>query len=249
MIVVVITCVVVIGALVVANLRLRDRWNELESFARDTAEERDRAREEAATATTAVELAQQERDEALDRVSRARRDAAEVANRLSAEASARVSVEEELVAVRDELHEARSAGVGGLADRLWHLSVRQAEHTWRLSVAVDPDADSPFGGEQGSFRTAVEIELDAAREESGAVFEVEWTGEAEVPTGRAVVGMALIRDLVNALGTTADQTTLTISSTPAALEISVAATDAGGAALSVDLPAELESAPGVARIE
>ncbi len=249
MLVVVITCVVVIAALVVANLRQRARWDELETIARDTAAERDAADTRAVAAETATLAAERARDEALERVQRSRRDAAEVANRLSAETAARAEIESELASAREELEAARSASADGTIEQLWQLSLRRTEQTWRLSVAVDPSAPSPLAGTDDAFRTAVEIEIDAAREEAGAVIEVEWAGDAPVPEDRAALGLALVRDVIATLGTTAERTAVTISCGVDALELTVEALDPDGQPLPVPLPDGLEASPGTARIE
>lgn len=249
MLVVVITCVVVIVALMAANLRQRSHLQELEALARDTADERDAADARAAAAATATIAAERARDEALERVQRSRRDAAEVANRLSAETAARASVEAELVAIREELAAAESTGADGTVEQLWQLALRRAEQTWRLSVAIDRTGPSPLADTEDPFRTAVEIEVDAAREEAGAVIEIEWVGDAPVPAHRAAVGLALVRDLVDSLGTTADRTTMTVRCEDDALEVGVEALDVDGRPLPVPLPAGLEMAPGAARIE
>ncbi len=249
MLVVVITCVVVIAALVVANMRQRTRLSELETLARDAADQRDVAETRTAAAEAATVNAERARDEALERVQRSRRDAAEVANRLSAATAARAGIEAELASVRQELEAARNAGTDGTIERLWQLSLRRAEATWRLSVAVDPSSASPLDDAGDPFRVAVEIEVDAAREEAGAVIETEWSGDAPVPVDRATVGLALVRDVVDSLGTAAERTTLTITRTADALELTVDAVDADGRQMPVTLPAELETSPGTARIE
>lgn len=249
MLVVVITCVVVIAALVVANLRQRTRMQELEALARDTADERAAADARAAAAETAMLAAEHARDEAIERVQRSRRDAAEVANRLSAETAARAELESELDSVRQDLAAALDAGNDGTLEQLWQLSLRRVEQTWRLSVAVDPSSPSPLDDSDDPFRTAVEIEVDAAREEAGAVIETEWSGDAPVPVSRATVGLALVRDVVDSLGTSAERTTLTLSRGVDALELTVDAVDADGRQMPVSLPADLETSPGTARIE
>ncbi|WP_436795403.1 hypothetical protein [Actinospongicola halichondriae] len=247
MIAVVITCVVVIAALVVANLRLRSHVEAVTDLGRVTADERDAARAEAAVAADDATLARKQRDEALERGHRSRRDAAEVANRLSAETGARASLETELEVVRGELEEMRSAAA--LVDVLWNLSVRQAESTWRVSVAVDRDAVSPFVQTRDAFRTAVEIEVDAAREEAGADLELSWDGDAPVPTAHALLALAVVRDVVNALGTTTARTMLTVRRLDDAVEVAVGAVDGDGQVVAVPFPAGLETSPGTVRVD
>ncbi len=248
MIVVVITCVVVIVALVVANLRLRTRGDELAALARATADERDSARSDASACADEAATVRRERDDALDRGNRSRRDAAEVANRLSAETAVREARESELDATRRALEVARAAGVGGLADVLWDLSLRQAEATWRLSIAVDPSAPSPLAACIDPFRTAVEIEIDAAREESGAVIELTWIGDGATASEHSVVALAIVRDVINQVGTAAASTTLTIACLDDAVELTVDSVDDDGEPVEVAMPHQPDAKPGWARI-
>lgn len=246
MIAVVITCAVVVAALVVANLRLRSRIDVVTDLGRVVADERDAARAEAATAVDAAALARKQRDEALERGHRSRRDAAEVANRLSAESAARAALESELGELRAAVDEPR--GPDELAEVLWGLSLRQAEVTWRVSVAVDREVASPLADADDPFRTAIEIEVDAAREEAGADIELSWVGTADVGHAHAVVALAVVRDVVHAVGTTADRTTLVVSRLGDAVELVVDSFDAEGRPVAVPLPDGLESAPGRVRI-
>lgn len=265
MVVALVVCALVIVALVASLLRLRARADELARLVDDTRAERDRAGDERAAATARADELAQERDDALERVNRARRDAAEVANRLRDETNTRTDVERELTQVRAELEAARTELVeaaaaasvavrepgedASRAESLWALMLRQVEHTWRVSVALGSEESSPLEGDGDPFRTAVEIEVDAAREEGGAAVDLVWSDDAGSPEPeQAAVALALVRDLIATLGTSAGRTKLTLALAGDGIEVGVEAVDDAGAPIKVELPAALEIEPGRARI-
>ena len=248
MLVFVIISVVIIIAMAVVDLRLRRRVEELTEAATRTAGDLDRAQAEVHEAGTATAAALVERDDALERVSRARRDAADVANRLREETAAKVGLERRLQDAEDEVVVARAAGPRVLASVLWELAIRESEQRWRVSVAVDPDAPSPIEGAGDRFRAAVEIEVDAAREESGASIDLTWKGETIPEPERAVAALALVRDVITAHGTSAATTAITIDCAEDAIGIVVEAVGSGGDPLAVAIPESFEVEPGRARI-
>ncbi|MDZ7675934.1 MAG: hypothetical protein U5K30_12810 [Acidimicrobiales bacterium] len=265
MVVALVVCALVVVALVVAVLRLRAWIDELTRLLDDTRGERDQSRTDASQATARAEELVQERDDALERVNRARRDAAEVANRLRDETTARTETESELDKLRSELDDVRaeladSAAAAGAAVRepgadasyaeaLWALLLRQVEHTWRVSIALGPDDTSPLADAADPFRAAVEIEVEAAREEGGAAVDLVWADGATSPgPAPAALALALLRELIARLGITAGRTQLTVSPGDEHIDVRVEAVDDGGAPMTVELPTSLEVEPGVARI-
>lgn len=248
MLAVVVICVVVIVALVVAIVRLRAHVRELTDFMVQTGAERDRAVADAETNRVAVQAAVGERDDALERVNRARRDAADVANRLRDETMEKEGLERALDEARSALAVAEAAQDASAPAVLWDLSVRESEHRWRISVAVDPGAESPIASADDPFRAAVEVEVEAAREESGAALDLVWKGEVRPTDERAVVALALVRDVIATHGTAAANTTVTIDCRADAVEVQVDAVDPDGAPIAVSIPAPLEREPGRALI-
>jgi hypothetical protein len=298
-----VVAVIVAVVLAVLLVRTRSRVEELESTVRSALVERDERMAELRVAREATSVAERQRDEALERVQRARRDAADVANRLREETAARSQVEADLtvavVALEEArgseseaaaaleearnalidtnraLDEARAAGSAGAptavasagtdgsdgstapvdpagtryGEEMWALALRATEHTWRVSVAPGLGVDSPIAGSDNPFRTAVEVEVDAAREEAGAELELNWgDGPVQPPPECAALALALIRDVIAELGTTAARTDLTVCAAPDAVDVRVAAVDETGTEMAVPLPPSLEMAPGHARV-
>ena len=243
MIVVVITCVIVIAVLVFVHVRQCRRIDELEGVIRQIIAERDRADEARAEAqNTAVESAAA-RDDALERVNRAKRDAAEVANRLSDERERVGGLEAELAASREEVATLERAAERDDSGILWELMRRHTEHTWLVSIAVGEDEPSPFESDADPFRTAVEIEVDAAREEAGAAVELAWSGDegARVAPARAALTVALVRDVLGALGTSAASITIAIDISSDHIDVAIAAEADDGSPIEIVVPDGLET--------
>lgn len=247
MLVVVVLCVVLVIALTIVHFRLSARVDALHGVAAELTDERDAVTARADATAADLDAARLERDEALERVNRARRDAADVANRLRDETAAKDALSRELADAHDAL-EAAAAQSTGPAAVLWDLAVRESEHRWRVSVAVDPSTGSPLDGATDRFRAAVEVEVDAAREESGAALDLVWKGETPPGAERAVVALALVRDVIATHGTAAAATTITIDCRDDAVEVSVDAVGADGTPVDVSIPDAIAVEPGRARI-
>ena len=225
-----------------------------------------RLEHEAAEHEARITAATGERDDALEREKRARRDAAEVANRLRDETAARTAAQSELEAAstsRDELQRTVRAltdeieavqaapplpeGDEGGADVLWALTLDRIERTWRTSIALHAEEPSPFAGAGDAFRTAVGIVVDAAREEAGADIDVEWSGdESPVPAHRAVVALATVEAIVASLAKSAGPTIVRIDAGSRGIGIVV---ESGGQTVPVPaLPAAVAVADGRYRV-
>ncbi len=265
MVVALVVSALVVVALVIAVVRLRTRIDELTRELGQLRSALDDALAEREAAAATADATARERDDALERVTRSRRDAAEVANRLAAVVESREAIEAELDATREALAsteaelaevQTRSAAAvrdpgedASAADALWALQLRQTAHTWRVSISLGPDDVCPLDDTDEPFRTAVEIEVDAAREEGGAAIDLVW-GEEPVQPGpsAAALALALVRDVIATLGTTAGATVLRLEAEGDDVLVVVEARDDVGAPMAVDLPASLQVEPGVARI-
>ncbi len=189
---------------------------------------------EASAAATA-----KERDDALERASRAKRDAAEVAKRMQQEAEARAAAEaaqQSTLAERDRLEEELAAAEGALAGggeaklaELWSLALADVQRTWEVSVCPSPGMPSPLEDTDDELRTAVEIEVDAAREEAGAAIELEWRGSDPVPVADAVRTLSIAQELIARLAKTAAEASLIVDSSGGAVALEVRAIDERGA--------------------
>ena len=232
-------CLVVAIVAVVVARRMQRRAEELDRQLDAAHATVGRLEDEAAAAEERQLATTRERDDALDRVQRARRDAAEVANRLRDETAARSAAQaeaESAAVARDELERtaatltaeleaARAAGApaeGDTAEVLWALTLDRIERIWWTSISLHGDEPSPLAGTEDLFRTAVGIVVDAAREEAGADIDVEWSGDrTPVPAHRAVLALATIEAIVASLAKSAGQTIVRIDTTNRGIGIAV----------------------------
>ena len=195
---------------------------------------------EAAENEASTAVATRERDDALERVQRARRDAAEVANRLSEETAARTAAQSDLDAttaardelertvrsLTDELEAARATpppeGDAGGAEVLWALALDRIERTWQTSIALHAEEPSPLAGADDLLRAAVCVVVDAAREEAGADIEVEWSGDGKpVAAHRAVLALATVEAIVASLAKATGHTVVRVDATGQGIAIDV----------------------------
>jgi len=139
------------------------------------------------------------------------------------------------------------------AQVLWALEKSRTERTWRHSVAVDPSG-SPFSDAGAALTEALQVELDAAREDVGADIDLD----AEVPEGLTAAGAVLtlrvVQELVADIVRRAETTTLRLRPDGEGdLLITVDASDEDGqpvapATLPIPPSGAVESIPGGARI-
>lgn len=247
MVVVVIVCLLAVIGLAVALWRFQQHIDALTAERDELLAALDEADNEVTDALTATAAAERQRDEALERVQRARRDASEVAGRLTQETNAREAAERrvsELLAEVGELRE--SAGGEALAERLWALALADLERTWRMSVAGGPDEVSPLAGADDQLRAAVEIVVDAAREDAGAAVELVWRVTGEVPVADALLVLATVRELVASVAKTASAATLGVDGTSGAVDVRIDALGDDDAPLTIDLAGAVE--PGRYRV-
>jgi len=248
-VVVAVVLLVVAVALAVALARTRGQLQQAQAeaavagVARDEADAaRRRAEGDAATAAA-------DREDALEREKRAKREAADVAKRLKEEhqalAEAEAAVERaqaELAVARDELAAARA---GDDVDQLWALALAGVRRTWEVSVAPSPGMPSPLDDAADPLRAAIEVEVDAAREEAGAAIELEWTGDAVAPPAVALRALSITQALIGRLAKVSEDAVLRVASEPDGVRIEVDGTDGEGrSVVPEDVAAEHQVAPG-----
>jgi hypothetical protein len=131
------------------------------------------------------------------------------------------------------------------AELLWSFEQARSERTWRHSVALGPETPSVFLGAADPLREALQVELDAAREEVGAVVELE----AELPPGISTAGSVLAlraaQELVARAVKVAEETTLQVRPDGHDLLVTVDARDEDGANVTIE-PLALPDSPDVA---
>ncbi|MFP5321392.1 MAG: hypothetical protein ACLGIC_06045 [Acidimicrobiia bacterium] len=232
---------VVAVALGVVLVRTRSRVDEVTEDLAATARARDEADAARRGAEADAAAARRERDDALEREKRARREAADVAKRLNEEREARAAADEARAAA--ELA-AASRDDGDVAE-LWALALAAVRRTWEVSVAPSPGMPSPLDGADDPLRAAIEVEVDAAREEAGATIDLEWEGDAVAPPAVALRALTIAQELVARLAKTSEQAVLRVVSDDGQVVIEVEGADAEGrSVVPDDVAAEHLVAPG-----
>lgn len=269
---------VVAVALTVATVRLRARIAALED--RDHARSREvtTVRAELASATARADDIERERDQALERGQRSCRDAAEVANRLT-EATIRidelaaanedlsdrnralVASEQDLRTRLDDLeshpigtasppHGAATAGSGVDGEVLWALTLGRVERRWRVSVAAGVEDTSPLMTSTSLLEDAIRVEVEAAREEAGALIALSYQrdGDDDVDGAAAATTIALVEELVAGVAKLADEGELVVTVGADAIVVAMSAAN-DGVAVEIPGPSELRDDAGRYRIE
>lgn len=213
----------------------------------------------AATAGRRGDDLQAERDAALERVTRAKRDASEMARRLAEAATGRDEAERDLSdaeaaltaarAAVDQLTQARDraevarveaermrAGVSDeAADVLWALERARVARLWSISVALGPDLPSPVDGASEPVRAVLDVEAAAHREEAGTAIELRWKGSEPTGSARCLLVTRVVQELLATHVKVAESVEVTVE-VDGAVVISVEARDAEDARISVEPP-------------
>ena len=155
---------------------------------------------ERASAAEALAAQRGEKVDSLERLSvELTSDAAKAAEEAQAAHDAAVAATAELEAARASSSEGSAfAGHGVDPELLWALEITRSERTWRHSVAVDPNAPSPFPDAPDPLRFAVEVEAAAMREEVGAFIHLTWEAEAVADPVRRLLVLRVANELLAA---------------------------------------------------
>ncbi len=203
-----------------------------------TAQRRLTAAADAATTSTA-----DERDAATARATAAEEQAAQ-AEAQATDAAARAA-DAEARAAEAEAQAASAAARNGIdPDVLWALEQARSERTWRNSVAVSTEG-SFLDGAEDPLVAALQVDLDAAREEVGAVVELEADVPALTPAGSVLV-LRAAQELVARAVKVAEETTLRVAVDGNDVVVTVAAHDEDGELVALEPLAVPESADLVA---
>lgn len=147
-----------------------------------------------------------------------------------------------------DLAEARAEAAARPSDdagELWDLALAGVRRTWDVSVAPSPGVPSPLEGAEDQLRAAIEIEVDAAREEAGAAIDLEWSGDATHPPAVSVRALSIAQELVARLAKASEAAVLRVTSADDGVVIEVEGTDADGrSVVPLDVAAEHQAAPG-----
>jgi hypothetical protein len=220
-----------------AEQRATEQAAELESTtaARDAA---DRARadaEERATAADARSADAEERAAAADsraaeaqaQVAAAAAERDEARHEADAAAASRLAAEDRVAELERRAAEATAAhataaeaaenavttapAASGQLDAqlVWALEKARSERTWRQSVAVGPGG-SAFTEAADPLYEALQIELDAAREDVGAVVELDAALPTSVTAAGAVLTLRAVQELLAGVVRRAESTTVRV---------------------------------------
>ena len=128
------------------------------------------------------------------------------------------------------------------AEVLWTLERARSERTWRHSVALGPDGSSVFDTTDNPLREALQVELDAAHEDVGALVELDTDVPADVTAAGSVLILRAAQELLARAVKAAEETTLRVRVDGADVVVTVLATDEHGVAVA--LPALADPAVG-----
>ena len=240
---VILLAIVAVIALVVVVITVR----RLTAQRRLTAVAEQRATEtssELASTTAALETMTRERTATEERAVAAEEavavagEQAELAAQRSVAAEERAAGAEERAAAAErragELEAARMAERGGGIDAavLWALEQSRSERTWRTSIAPGTDSPSTFAGAAQPVIEALEIELSAAREEVGAVVELDADLPGELTPAGSLLVLRAAQELLAGVVRRAEETTLQLRADGPDVIVGVRAVDEDGEAVS-----------------
>jgi hypothetical protein len=120
------------------------------------------------------------------------------------------------------------------ADVLWQLERERSERTWRHSVAVGPTTSSVFDGVDDVLREALQVELDAAREEVGCVVDLHAELPPNVTVAASLLTLRSAQELLARAVKAADKTTLQVRTDGEDLIVTVHAVDTDDSPITVE---------------
>lgn len=185
----------------------------------------------------------QQRAEASEAHSRVETLMAESASMSAAlaDASDQLGTQRDLVEAeraRAEESERRAVGQSSVdADVLWALEQARSERTWRFSVAPGPDARSPLLATTlenlaGNLVEALRVELEAAREDVGAVVELDAEPPVGITAAGAVLALRWAQELLADVVRRSESTTLRVRSEGDDLIVVIESVDEDGIAVA-----------------
>jgi hypothetical protein len=215
---------------------------------------------ELARIAAALEAAAQERAVADERAAAAaaRADEAEAGRQTARgeaeQAAAAAMVAEQRAAAAEqraaEFTAARAAAAdgGGIDARLlWTLEQARSERTWRHSVALGPDSVSVFSDASDPLYEALQVELDAAREEVGAVVELEADLPAGVTPAGSVLALRAAQELLANVVRRGEVTTLHVHAEGDDLVVAVRSVDEEGEPVPTE-PLDIPRSPDLEQV-
>lgn len=147
------------------------------------------------------------------------------------------------------LERASAAPATGLdADVLWILEQARSERTWRFSVATGPTNESVFEGAGDPLLAALQVELDAAREDVGAIVELDAELPDGISTAASVLTLRAAQELLADVVRRSEETVLRLRADADDLLIDVESVDEDGQPV-LPRPLPIPPSPAVAVTE
>lgn len=260
MIVLVLILAVVALAALVGVLVTRSRLGAQRKLTAAAEERSTQQAGELATTTAALEEASRSRAAAEEQAAAAAARAAEAeaagadARRDAEQAAAERQTAEERAAAAEqrvaEFAAARAATAEGGIDPhvLWTLEQARSERTWRQSVAPGPDSISVFADASDPLLEALQVELDAAREDVGAIVELEVDLPPGVTAAGSVLALRAAQELLAGVVRRGEVTTLHVHADGHDLVVAVRSVDEDGEPVATD-PLAIPTSPDIEPIE
>jgi len=238
LVVVIVLAVVAVAAVIVALVtaaRLREqrrlvaageeRAGQQDQELQQAAQQLEQTRQDHAGALEHIVAADQRTSaaEASRDQARSETEAAVVAATASDERAAAAERRADEVA---ELHRTQSGG-GVDAEVLWAMERQRSERVWRLSVATAPDRDPGFGAERPVL-DALRVEVDAAREEVGAIVELDAELPDELTAAGSLLTLRAAQELLAGVVRRAEDLTLRVRADGADVVVAVVAAEDDG---------------------
>jgi len=232
---------------------LVQRVADLESAAAGRQADLDAATRDLASAQQAATAAEQERetirqdaDDQRTRAAAAELERAELATRVATleseimtatEAKVAADVRADALAVAADAGDGVSVGqVAASPEALWRLELARSERLWRNSVAVVPDEPSPITTADDVLRAALDIELAAAREESGVEVELEIDLPQRLGAPEALAVLRSTQELLPVAVRAGHATTLWVAAAGQDIIVEVSSLDDDGTPIEVAVP-------------
>lgn len=206
-----------------------ERARDADQRASDAESERDLALGEANTAREAARAAE---ERAVAAESRAAADSA-------SGAGTRTSVEEPSLAPSPI---AASPGEGLDGMLLWALEQMRTERTWRQSVAVGNEGVSVFDTTDDPLLEALHVEVDALREDVGAVIDLDVDLPGTVGAAGSVMVLRVAQEMLAGVVRRSEETMLRIAAEDRDVLVTVQSVDEAGHAVE-PMPTLTEPSP------
>ena len=163
---------------------------------------------------------------------------------LAAETEARELATGDANEAAAELQRVRRLVDGFDPEVLWSLELRRSERTWRLSVAPSPEVPSELAEAQHPLVAALQIEVEAVREEVGTIVSLDAVIEGDLTPAATVLTLRVVQELMATVVRRAEEAAVHVRLVDEDVVIVMEATDENGEAVPLE-PLGLPVSAGV----